>query len=126
MMIYMTQSTQKQDINANRLPHNTHTDTTHKNNPPPAPFFSLLSPQPNSLQPAQRALLECKCHTCPLLPQQFAHVDRVRRLESKEARLRHWLSNESLSLFPDFQQRLGVWVCFVCVLCVCVCRVGWG
>lgn len=48
-----------------------------------------------------------KCHDCPRLPAQYAHVDRVRRLEAKQERLRHMVSNEALTLFPDFQQRLG-------------------
>ena len=41
-----------------------------------------------------------------MLSRQYAYVDRVRRLEAMQANLRHSLSNESLSLFPDFQYRL--------------------
>lgn len=52
-----------------------------------------------------------KCQDCPRLPAQYAHVDRVRRLEAKQERLKHMLSNEALTLFPDFQQRLGGTAC---------------
>ncbi|KAM3569604.1 hypothetical protein VYU27_008312 [Nannochloropsis oceanica] len=60
------------------------------------------------LLPGQQALLSSKCHTCPLLLSQYTHIHRLRRLEQKASQLEHWLSNESLALFPDFQQRLAV------------------
>ena len=60
------------------------------------------------LLPGQQALLSSKCHTCLLLPSQYTHIHRLRRLEQKASQLQHWLSNESLALFPDFQQRLTV------------------
>lgn len=60
------------------------------------------------LQPEQEALFASKCHTCPILPAQYAHVHRRRRVEAKVESMRHLLSNESLSLFPEFQDRLRV------------------
>ena len=46
-----------------------------------------------------------RCHRHPSLERHYAAVERRETLRSTVASLRHLLSNESLSLFPDFLQR---------------------
>ncbi|CAM9457103.1 unnamed protein product [Chrysoparadoxa australica] len=49
-----------------------------------------------------------KCASCPRLTEQYEAEATRNKLQERIDALRHVLSNESLSLFPDFQQRLMV------------------
>lgn len=49
--------------------------------------------------------LQAKCHTSLSLPHIYKVVEAIDRLKKKVVRIRHFISNENLSLFPDFQQR---------------------
>ncbi|CAM9232038.1 unnamed protein product [Sphacelaria rigidula] len=51
---------------------------------------------------------QSKCHTCPKLAEQYGLHEKRDRLQRRVDLLQHALSSEALSLFPDFQQRLGV------------------
>ncbi len=48
------------------------------------------------------------CNGCPRLEKQFALESRRQRLRQRVNRVKHAFSNQSLCLFPDFQQRLRV------------------
>mmetsp|Transcript_6973 Transcript_6973/g.11124 ORF Transcript_6973/g.11124 Transcript_6973/m.11124 type:complete len:551 (-) Transcript_6973:226-1878(-) len=56
----------------------------------------------------QEVKAQSKCVGCPKLQDQYTAAHRQHRLAARAAELRRRLSDESLSLFPDFQQRLAV------------------
>ncbi len=54
------------------------------------------------------SLENSKCHLCPKLSETFTLVQQRMMLTKKLRNLKHLVSNESLALFPEFNQRLEV------------------
>ena len=74
---------------------------------PPTSDFDLADAYMTLKSLRQRASTS-KCLECPRLPEMRTLARRRRTLRKQIKLLRQRLSNESLSLFPDFQQRLDV------------------
>eukprot|EP00698_Gefionella_okellyi_P025525 TRINITY_DN9389_c0_g1_i1.p1 TRINITY_DN9389_c0_g1~~TRINITY_DN9389_c0_g1_i1.p1 ORF type:complete len:1222 (-),score=319.66 TRINITY_DN9389_c0_g1_i1:16-3654(-) len=53
-------------------------------------------------------MLLSKCSRCPKLPEQFEMMTHRRKLHHEVMHLKHMLSDEALSLLPDFHQRLVI------------------
>ena len=55
-------------------------------------------------QGLQVQLLSSQCYGCPKLVRQYCLAERIGRVQQAIGYLKHALSGQSLTLFPDFQQ----------------------